>query len=298
MILPILKPQFNILPDGARAGGLLPVIIAVMMYMSALSLFAALSLQLGIGTWSRNLDRSFTIQIPADAYDPGTLEDEIAKALKPLLDTTTGVASYEILSTADNKALLETWLGKGNVTDDLPVPALIDVKVSDGSAIDAATLEAALKTFKDARVDGAGTWLSQLRRPALALIANAYFILAVVLIAAVAVVVFGTRAQLAAHRPTIQIVHHMGAEDTVIAKEFQYSFMRLGLIGGAAGTVGALLTLVVLGMTLDGNEDGLLSIMRSTGWAMAAILPLPVLAAILTLITARMTVFHALRQIP
>ncbi|MEO0412548.1 MAG: hypothetical protein AAF221_11995 [Pseudomonadota bacterium] len=290
----MLKPQFNILPEGARAGGLLPVIIAVMIYLCALALFAALSLQFGIAAWSTNLDRSFTVQIPADALPKEDLAVSVASALKAL----PGIASIEALSMEENTALLETWLGKGNVSADLPIPALVDVKIEPGSAVTAAALQEALSGFAGAQVDAAGTWLSQLRGPALALIANAYFILGTVLVATVAVVIFGTRAQLAAHQPTIQIVHHMGAEDAVIAKEFQFSFLRLGVLGGAIGTVLAIVTLLIIGTTLGEGDEGLLSIMRERWWAAFVLLPLPLLSAALTMLTARLTVFYALRSIP
>lgn len=290
----MFKPQFNILPEGARAGGLLPVIIAVMIYLSGLALFAALALQLGIAAWSTNLDRSFTVQIPADALPEGDLATAVRDALAPL----DSIDSIDALSMADNTALLETWLGKGNVSEDLPVPALVDIQIKPGSKLSSGDISAALDSFAGAQVDAAGTWLSQLRGPALALIANAYFILVIVLVATMAVVVFGTRAQLAAHQPTIQIVHHMGAEDSVIAKEFQFSFMRLGLLGGILGSVLAIATLMVVGATLGESDEGLLSIMRERWWAALILLPLPFAAAGLTMLTARLTVFHALRTVP
>ncbi|MEM7569972.1 MAG: hypothetical protein AAF337_09260 [Pseudomonadota bacterium] len=290
----MLRPQFNILPQGARAGGLLPVIIAVMIYLCALALFAALSLQFGIAAWSTNIDRSFTVQIPSDAVPEEDLGSAVTQALKSL----EGITAITALSQEDNTALLETWLGKGNVSEDLPVPALVDIQIAPGSGVTASSLQTALSSFAGAQVDSAGTWLAQLRGPALALIANAYFILTTVLVATVAVVIFGTRAQLAAHRPTIQIVHHMGAEDAVIAKEFQFSFLQLGLMGGAIGTALAIVTLIVLGATLGDSEEGLLSIMRARWWAAFILLPLPLLSAGITMLTARLTVFHALRTVP
>lgn len=290
----MFKPEFNILPEGARAGGLLPWIISVMIYLCALAIFSAVSLQWGISAWSDNLDRSFTIQIPADTVTDEAFESAVTNALEAV----DGVASVKVLSATENKALLETWLGEGNVTDDLPVPALIDVTTAPGQSISRAALQSALDAYKGARVDSSATWLATLKGTALALIANAYFVLTIVVAATIAVVIFGTRAQLAAHRPTILIVHQMGAEDAVIAREFQYSFLRLGFFGGLLGVAIALGTLALLGLTIDDGDEGLLTVL-STNWIAAGLLlPLPFISALLTMLTARATVTHALKAVP
>lgn len=290
----MFKPEFNILPEGARAGGLLPWIISVMIYLCALAIFSAVSLQWGISAWSDNLDRSFTIQIPADAAAKDEFSSDVAKALRAV----PGVTDVKVLSAQENIALLETWLGEGNVTADLPVPALIDVTSAPDQAVSRAALEKALEGFEGAQVDSSATWLAKLKGTALALIANAYFVLAIVVAATVAVVIFGTRAQLAAHRPTILIVHHMGAEDAVIAKEFQHSFLRLGFIGGLLGVVIALITLTLLSLTIGGGNEGLLAALRTNWVAALLLLPLPIVSALLTMFTARATVSLALRAVP
>lgn len=290
----LLKPEFNILPDGVRAGGLLPWIISVMVYLCALALFSAVSLQWGVAAWSDNIDRSFTIQVPAET----AAQEDFSSAISKALSAVSGVDVVDVLSQTENTALLETWLGEGNVTADLPVPALIDVTIKRGESVTRETLEQALSNFSGAQVDTSATWLAQLKDTALALIANAYFVLAVVVAATVAVVVFGTHAQLAAHRPTILIVHHMGAEDQVIAREFQFSFLRLGFLGGLFGVGIAFLTLALLSLSLGGEQEGLLAVLRGNWAAVFLLVPLPIISALLTMLTARMTVLHALKSVP
>lgn len=290
----MFKPEFNILPDGVRAGGLLPWIISVMMYLCALALFSAVSLQWGVSAWSDNIDRSFTIQVPADT----AASDDFAENVSAALISVPGVDEVQVLSQSENTALLETWLGEGNVTADLPVPALIDVTITRGKSVTRDALAQALTGFQGAQVDTSATWLAQLKGTAVALIANAYFVLAVVVAATIAVVVFGTHAQLAAHKPTVLIVHHMGAEDQVIAREFQSSFLRLGFLGGLLGVGVALATLLLLSLSLGGGDEGLLAVLRGNWTAALLLLPLPGLSALLTMVTARTTVLYALKSVP
>lgn len=290
----LFKPAFNILPEGTRAGGLLPWIISVMIYLCALAIFSAVALQWGIATWSANLERSFTVQVPAETAAAQGFTASVTAALTAVR----GVEQVDVLSLEDNTKLLETWLGDGNVTEDLPVPALIDVTIAVDTTVERAALLAALEPFKGAQVDSTGTWLTELKKAAIALIANAYFVLAIVIAATIAVVIFGTRAQLAAHRPTIKIVHHMGADDQVIAREFQFSFLRLGFIGGVMGVVVAVITLVLMSFSIGDGSEGLLSIV-SGNWAAGLLLvPLPLFSALVTMLTARATVMVALRAIP
>ncbi|MEM6681438.1 MAG: hypothetical protein AAF607_04270 [Pseudomonadota bacterium] len=287
------RADYNILPADARAGGLLPWIIAVMMYLCALAIFSAVSLQFGIATWSENLERSFTIQVPAETAGQADFDVLIHTALSQI----EGVASIDVLSRQENKDLLETWLGKGNVSDELPVPALIDVTLAVDAQVPQSTLDAALSAFPGARVERSASWLSQIKTAALSIIANAYFVVMLVLAATLAVVTFGTRAQLAAHQSTILIVHHMGAEDRVIAREFQYSFLKLGLIGGLLGTAMALLTIVILWLTFKVPDVGLVAVLIENWFAVLFIVPIPLGAALLTMLTARFTVFSSLKAV-
>jgi len=287
------RPDFNILPDKALAGGLLPWIIAVMIYLSALAVFGAVSLQWGIAQWSDNLERSFTVQVPAETAKVEDFGPNISAALRAV----DGVAQVEVLSQSENMALLETWLGKGNVTDELPVPALVDVTLADDAQVTQRALDAALEGFAGARVERSATWLGQLNAAALGVIANAYFIVLLVTAATLAVVIFGTRAHLAAFRQTILIVHHMGAEDQVIAREFQLSFLRLGFWGGLFGTGLALATVFILSAALRDAQVGLVSVLVNNWLAALFIAPIPLVAALLTMVTARLTVLSALKSV-
>src|SRR5690606_13282558 len=73
-------------------------------------------------------------------------------------------------------------------------------------------------------------------------------------LAMAALVIFATRAGLAARRGTIEVLHLIGAEDAYVARQFQRHVSRLALRGGLGGWLGA--TLVVLAIQLLARHAG------------------------------------------
>ncbi|MCC2110912.1 MAG: ABC transporter permease, partial [Hyphomicrobiales bacterium] len=61
-----------------------------------------------------------------------------------------------------------------------------------------------------------------------------------VLVAMVLSVVFATRGAMAGNRTVVEVLHFVGAEDGFIAGQFQRHFMVLGLKGGLAGGLAAM----------------------------------------------------------
>jgi len=61
-------------------------------------------------------------------------------------------------------------------------------------------------------------------------------------------VAFATRGAMAGNKEIVDVLHLVGGDDAFIAREFQIRFLRLGLKGGAAGGVAALLFIGLAGL--------------------------------------------------
>ena len=116
-------------------------------------------------------------------------------------------------------------------------------------------------------------------------------------LAAVAVVVFATRADLATHHDTIEILHQIGARDSYIARQFQGRALGLGLRGGLFGLAVALLTFFVVAQLAGELDATLLPQPDLTPGEWAAVAALPLAAAAIATLTARITVMRALRRL-
>lgn len=269
-------------------------IIAVMLFLCTLVLMIGL-VMFNAGTrWSTDLEGEITVQIVADGPQQVDAETEAALIF---LNATPGIESAEAISDAQIAALLEPFLGTGNLRDDLPIPALIRVKLSAGSSVSTEALSTGLKSVAPhASVDDHGNWLAGVLR--LANIIRYSVVLGVVLMVATTatIIVFGTRARMAIHEKFIELVHLIGASDHIIEEEFRYHFLDYGLRGGAAGVGAALAVGTILWLSVSGSEWLNLENIGLTPiqWLLFALIPL--LSGATAMISAGITVRRALRR--
>jgi cell division transport system permease protein len=286
--------KLRILPELRDSGGILPWVIAVMVYLSALAIAGGFGLRAAASGWTSDLTHRVTIQVSeADTK----VQTQKAAAIVERLKAEASVEDAKRLTDAELGALLDPWLGEGSVNAELPVPAMIDVTLKDDST-DMADLSAKVKAISPgAMIDTHQQWLGQLSMLTRSINWTANLIVLLVALATVALVVFGTQAGLAAHKPTIEILHLMGAEDGMIANEFQKRFLIHGFFGGIGGLILALITIFLLGWLAQRAGQGLIASVSLSWMAWLALLCLPILAAVLTMLTARLTVLRALRDI-
>lgn len=290
------RGQFDIPLRRDATGRFLPWMIALMVYLAALALAAALVLSDLARRWDAGLSGSVTIQVSPTAGDKGGLDRRVQQVLG-VLSGSAEVADARALPKEDAARLVEPWLGQGALVAELPLPALVDVRLAPGADVDA------LKKRVEAAVPGAvledpARWLADLRRLATAVQALAVAIIGLVGGAAVATVIYAAAAGFAVHRSEVELLHVIGASDGYVAAQFQRHVLRLTLFGGAVGLGLALLTL--LGLERAGrNLDAALLPEVALGLPqLALLLAVPAVACLLAALAARVTVMRALGKLP
>jgi cell division transport system permease protein len=238
------------------------------------------------------MSRSLTVQVINPDRD---VRDKETRAALDELRRTPGVTAATRETDDQMAALLEPWLGKGAVGSDLPIPALIDVKLAEEPAVDVAALSAALaKVAPSARVDAHERWLADL----LVLMRIVQWVSGIIVglvgLATVVIIIFATRAGLAAHRETVEIVHMMGARDSTIAGAFQWRFLWVGIKGAILGLAGLGIGMGAIHLINQRLEGALLPHLVPPPEALASLLVLPAVAGLLTMLTARFAVMRAL----
>ena len=116
-------------------------------------------------------------------------------------------------------------------------------------------------------------------------------ILVIVLAATVLTVAFATRGAMAANRPTIEVLHFIGATDRYIAGEFQRHFLVLGLKGGIIGGGAAVLIFLLAGFLGDrivgtASGDEVSALFGSFSIGMAGYFVMALQIAVIAAITA------------
>lgn len=283
-----------LLPAGDGRDGGLTFVVAVLCCFACLTVLASLASDRAAEGWQRDLRASATVQVrPRAGETPGEAAARAAEALAGVR----GVDEAAAQDQASAQKLLEPWLGKGELPDDLPIPHLVTVELSRTRPASAGALNAALKRAGvDAEVDDHGRWLADIERAGGLARTAALTAGLVMAAAAAAVIASATRAGLAARREVVEVLHLAGAADRFIAGLFERRFAWLAARAGAGG---ALLAMAVGGgLKALGGQDGFTPVLPFAWSDLAAILPCPVLAGLVAAAAARSTAMSILRATP
>ncbi|HVJ41461.1 MAG TPA: FtsX-like permease family protein [Dongiaceae bacterium] len=306
----------------------LPWILGFLVYLSALMIGCGLMIEQMAESWQAGLAGNLTVELPIDpGIDAKTRGDRLNAAID-LVTATAGVTGATVLEQAELERLLRPWLGDNVDQLDVALPTMIAVTTDPKAVIDLADLQQRLAAIvAGSRVDNHGDWVNDALHFLHTLQALAAFLVLLVLAAAAATVIFVTRTGLAVHQPVIEILHLVGAQDRYIARQFQAQSFRVSLIGGIIGTLLALGTLGGLAFTLNRRGIGfgegahdlpgtavqalptatdrlgsfLVHSLRFgielTPWHWLAMAALPVMIAVLAMLTARWTVLRSIHRV-
>ena len=291
-----------IVPERSVAGRTLMLLIAIMTFLSGVTLGGVVLVQKSAIAWSSDVGREVTIQIKPE---PGEVMDSNLRLAVSMAEATPGVASARALTLEESQNLIKPWLGEGLDLSTLQIPRIVAVQLSDPADADIGRLENDLKSIKGASLDTHAAWRQQLNTMAGAIVVSGLLVLALIVVATVLAIIFATRGTMSTNREIVDVLHFIGASNRFIAGEFQGRFLLIGFRGGIVGGLAAILFFVAIALAA-GNfagadvkaELGLLFGRFSIGYdgvaGIAAVVP--VIAA-MTAITSRLTVRRFLSQI-
>lgn len=232
-----------IVPEQNVAGRALVFVIAIMTFLSCLTLGTVTLVRDTAATWQNQIAREATIQIkPADGQD---MEAALAAAQR-IAAGFEGVREATIVDREATSRLLEPWLGTGFNLDELPVPRLVIVTIDWSNPPDFAAMRSLLAAeVPNAVLDDHRNWVDRLVSMAHTTVMIGVAVLVLMLSATVLTVVFATRGAMAGNGHIIEVLHFVGAEARFIAAEFRRHFLLTGMKGAAAGGIAAILVFLV-----------------------------------------------------
>lgn len=294
-VQPRLKRSAAILQQD-RTAGPMPWVIAIMIALTVIAVAGGLALGNAAGDARAGLAGGLTVQIVEGVAEDREQQAEAALALLQSMDSTVEIRRVPDAELAE---LLEPWLGEAADTDmAIPTPALIDVRLFGAVTPDRVeAIRAALEEVAPAaRVDAQSDWLAPVFDAIAALQWLAAGLVALLAAASVAAVWLAVRNALVTNRETISLIHHLGATDPQIARQFQRTVGMDAALGGVAGLALGLVATFVLGRQFAGLGSGMAAgaALGPLDWlALAAV---PVVALLLAVLTARFTVLASLRR--
>jgi len=271
--------------------------MAIMVYLGILSISGVTVFDAILSGWSRAVTGTVTVQIPS-LGPTSELKDEQARTARAVrtLEALPNVATLRVLTNSEIDALIAPWLGEDVTSAELPLPVLIDIVMTDDStnAVDKLR-EAVTDVVPDAIVDDHRKWFEHLID-----LTEGFRVLAIgaslVVTAALALtIIYATRASLAEFREVISVLHFIGARDNYIAIQFAKRTLNSALLGSLAGLLSGGISILSIGWLARNVESGFLPEVELGFYFWLAIPVIALVAALLAMTTAFITVLRTLR---
>ena len=230
------KRTAAVVPERSVAGRTLVLLIAIMTFLSGVTLGGVVLVQKSAIAWSSDVGRQVTIQIrPVE----GEVMESNIRTVIALAEATPGVSEAHAIGLEDSQKLLEPWLGTGLDLSQLDIPRLVVVELGDPKAVDLNMLATNLQAVRGATLETHAAWRQQLNTMAGTIVLSGILVLLLIVLATVLAIVFATRGTMATNREIVDVLHFIGASNAFIAGEFQGRFLTLGFRGGLFGGIAA-----------------------------------------------------------
>lgn len=274
----------------------LPWIMAGLLYLSVIALAIAAIADGALALFDQR-DKVVTVSLPtAGLTETG---DRDVQRILDVLSKAKEVASATVVPDDELQDLIEPWLGERLENDDLPLPRLIDVTLDPIALTNLDNLERQLRSVvPDATIGVQIVGRDQAERQATFFRIVGITLGAVLLIGALGIVALITSLSLAMHNDTVALLRYMGAQDGYLSRQFERYALHSGLRGGLIGFFAAMLTVLALLYSIQNLEltNSIRLGLRPVDWIFLACVP--VVAALLCTVTARMTALWGLGRMP
>ncbi len=285
----------------ARGGPILPrpragLLFGISMVLIAFAASIAMGLMLAVrhdtAVWDDHVFRRLTVQILPEGTVPPPAEITAAVAV---LRATPGVASADVMSASENAALVARWIKPGEAANGLPFPALIDVRLNSGTALNIPALKQKLiasaphAIFDDQSIDAPAPFTAQT-------FWMAALVLAVSAASFLVALTASLRGRIAAQQHNVELLRLLGVSNRRIAGLIG-RIPTAGVVLTAAAGSGLAAWLFLLHAASGGVATAVLALVPAV---LPADLPwlafIPVTAAIIAWVTCRLLVSSALRR--
>lgn len=272
----------------------------LMVFLATLILATALITHASVTNWHKDIAGSLTVQIPSydsDGKKRGELLQSDIETALTIIRSADGVLGATVLSDTQMDSLMAPWLGEHITTTELPLPKLIDVTIDTKNLPDLNQIKADLsEQVPMAILDSHRIALSKLITLAQNIIRLVSIVLILILISLAFSIMFVTKSGLKVHQKVISLIHMMGAGDFYITRQFANRSFYLTLIGGIIGFLSALPVMMFFAYYLNNLTGSFILNATLTHKQWSILTCIPVLAAVLSYLTAFKTVWSDLKR--
>lgn len=281
------SPADRRLLPGGRFSGATPWVIAIMTFAMLIVAAAGLALSNAAGLVAKGVEGRYVVQIPGGG-------EALPRALETLRSAR-GVTNVQAVPEAEMRRTLERWLGPAGAAADLPVPALINFDAPAGADVEAIGRKLAAAA-PGARIDTHRQAVGPLLRSMRSLQWLTWALVLLMGLATSATVVLAARGALDTNRPTIDVMHGIGATDVQVTHLFQRKIALDALVGALAGGAAAAIVLLILLAGSAVLSTDLAGAPPLGGSDVVILILLPLIIVVLATWVARTAVLATLRR--
>jgi cell division transport system permease protein len=275
------------------------VLVGMMVFIATLSVTAGLALSLATWSWHIGAHNQLTVEIPATADEATVSQSDRVQQSMAILQAMPELEKIRLLGDNEVQKLLTPWMKQPELLKDLALPNLIDMERKAGSTLTASDITEKLKNIAgDVRVDDHDVWLADLQNVVYGLLILAAFIVCTAGMTLMIAVGLMCRAIMATERETLSLLHVLGADDLMIARNFQHHARQLAASSTWYGFAAALICGAVLAFFLRHiSQPELLPIFMWIG-ALALVLCVPLATMTIAASAAKLSALKVLRAMP
>lgn len=280
------RPEARLLPAEGLHGPTVAV-MAMMSFVMIVVAAAGLALANAAGVVVSGTQSRYVIELPATSASDLPRAVAAARAVP-------GVRNVVAVPQSEMRKALERWLGDSANSPDLPIPSMATVELAPGAR--SATVASAVQaTVPAARISAESAELKPLLGSLRALQWLALALVLLMTIATAAAIVLAARGALDTHRPTVEIMHGIGATDRQVTRLFERKIAIDAIAGALAATVAASIVLLLIGAGASAAAADLAwwSPFAARDFLLLALIPIA--AVIIAVAVAHATLLRALR---
>ncbi len=272
----------------------------LMVFISTLVCAFALITYSSVQSWHKNISGSLTVQIPSYDKEGKSRQDVLQSDIETtltILRSSEGVLGAEPLDNNQMDLLMAPWMGDHVSTEDLPLPKIIDVSIDTENLPDLAQIKADLaEQVPLAMLDSHRVALADLVTLANNMINLIGGVLLLLLLSMAFSIMFVTQSGLKVHRQVIALIHMMGAGDFYITRQFANRSFKITLIGGIIGFLAALPVMMGFAYCINNLSGSFIlgTALSNAQWGL--LISIPIIAAVLSYVTAFKTVLATLKR--
>lgn len=280
-------PESRLLP-AEKLHGPTVAVMAIMTFAMIVVAAAGLALANAASVVTSGAESRFVIEIPA--AQAAQLPRVVAVAR-----STAGVRSVKPVPESEMRETLKRWLGEAASSPDLPVPAMATVELERSA--DPVALSLAIRSqVPRATVTAEALQIGPLLRSIRALQWLSLSLVLLMATATAASIVLAARGVLDTHRPTVEIMHGIGATDRQVTRLFERKIAVDAVAGAALGLAASAAVLLLLGGGIAAAAEELATTAPLDLSDVVVLMLVPVAAVVLAVAVAHSTLLRALRS--